>query len=79
MCFYVPRALRTQGIAHALLAGAIRHARAAGEKEIEAYPYDTAGVTSTHMGHSSLYASAGFVRDEGRRWVWRAPKRSARR
>ncbi|WP_219974698.1 hypothetical protein, partial [Rubrobacter xylanophilus] len=34
---------------------------------IEAYPFDTAGLSSTHRGHSSLFKKAGF-RQDGKRW-----------
>lgn len=68
LCFFVPRTHRGEGIAHALLAGAVRYARAEGAVEIEGYPFDTAGVSSTHRGHSSIFAAAGFTQ-QGRRWV----------
>jgi len=50
-----------------LLQGAIAHARAAGGQVIEGYPFDTAGVSSTHRGHSSLFKAARFEQD-GKRW-----------
>jgi GNAT superfamily N-acetyltransferase len=81
LCFFVPRAHRGRGIARALLEGAVRYARAAGAVEIEGYPYDTAGITATHHGHSTIFAAAGFHREgETRRWVRRlaAPRRQPR-
>lgn len=67
LCFFVPRAHRKQGVAAALLQGAITYVRAAGGQVIEGYPFDTAGVSSTHRGHSSLFEAAGFAQD-GKRW-----------
>jgi GNAT superfamily N-acetyltransferase len=67
LCFFVPRTDRGQGITHALLRGAIAYARSRGAQVVEGYPFDTAGVTSTHRGHSSVYQAAGF-RQDGRRW-----------
>jgi GNAT superfamily N-acetyltransferase len=70
LCFFVPRDRRGTGVTAALLAGALRYAKAKGAQEIEGYPYDTAGITSTHRGRSELFAGAGFVQ-EGKRWVRR--------
>jgi predicted GNAT family acetyltransferase len=67
LCFFVPRAHRAQGVAAALLHGAIAYARAAGGQVIEGYPFDTAGVSATHRGHSSLFEAARFEQD-GKRW-----------
>jgi predicted GNAT family acetyltransferase len=67
MCFFVPRSHRGRGVALALLQGAIEYARAMGAAIIEAYPFDAAGVSATHRGHSSLYLKAGF-QGEGARW-----------
>lgn len=71
MCFFVRRDHRRRGLSHALLEGALGYARKGKAHVVEAYPYDTGGITATHMGHSSLYRSAGFRPDEGRRWVKR--------
>jgi GNAT superfamily N-acetyltransferase len=68
LCFFVARPQRGQGIARALLRGAIAHARAQGAAVIEAYPFDSAGISSTHRGHSSWFAGARFQQD-GNRWV----------
>jgi GNAT superfamily N-acetyltransferase len=71
LCFFVTRPYRGKGLPRALLAGAVKYARAAGATEVEGYPYDTAGITSTHRGHSSIFRAAGFRRQD-KRWVWRA-------
>jgi GNAT superfamily N-acetyltransferase len=68
LCFFVARPYRGKGVAHALLAGAIAYARSQGAQIVEAYPFDTAGTSSTHRGHSSLFRKAGFQRD-GSRWL----------
>lgn len=67
LCFFVRRADRGRGVTRALLDGAVAYARAGGADVVEGYPFDTAGISSTHRGHSSAFAAAGFVRD-GRRW-----------
>jgi GNAT superfamily N-acetyltransferase len=68
LCLFVKRSHRGQGVPARLVEGAIPYARRKGAQEVEAYPYDTAGITSRHRGHSGLYQKAGFLRD-GRRWV----------
>lgn len=78
LCFFVPRARRGSGVALALLRGAVGYARAQGAKVIEGYPHDTAGISATHRGHSSVFAAAGFVRD-GTRWsITDRPSRASR-
>lgn len=67
LCFFVARPYRGRGASRALLQGAVEYARAQGAEVIEAYPFDAAGTTATHRGHSSLFAAAGF-RGDGRRW-----------
>jgi len=67
LCFFVPRAYRGKGVSQALLEGAISCAQAKGAKIIEAYPFDTAGNSSTHRGHSTMFQRAGFHQD-GHRW-----------
>lgn len=67
-CLFVKKQWRGRGVAAQLVDGALRWARDSGAEQIEAYPYDTAGVSSTHQGHSRLYASCGFVHGDGRRW-----------
>src|SRR5258706_2523587 len=68
LCFFVTRAARGKGATHALLRGAVSYARARGAKVVEAYPFDTAGISSTHRGHSSVFEAARFLQD-GRRWA----------
>ncbi|PDO09666.1 MAG: hypothetical protein BLM47_11190 [Candidatus Reconcilbacillus cellulovorans] len=53
--------------AAALLGGAVDYARSEGARIVEAYLYDTAGHSSTHRGHSSLFRNFGF-RQDGARW-----------
>jgi GNAT superfamily N-acetyltransferase len=68
LCFFVTRQHRGRGITKALLRAAIAYARSQGARIVEGYPYDTAGVSSTHRGHSSVFKAARFRRD-GSRWV----------
>ena len=70
LCFFVRRSHRQAGVGHALLAGAVEYARNQGAQVIEGYPWDTAGVSSRHRGHSALFRAAGFTQ-EGKRWVLR--------
>lgn len=68
-CFFVRRPYRGKGVARDLLEGAVRYARDRGAHVVEGYPWDTAGVTATHHGHSSVFRAAGFRRDpRDRRW-----------
>lgn len=64
VCFVVGRRSRRQGIAAALLAGAIDHARAHGATTLEAYPVDTDGgrLPSANVYHGTLamFERAGF-------------------
>jgi GNAT superfamily N-acetyltransferase len=63
ICFVVPSAHRSQGVAHALLRGAIAYARKHGATLIEAYPVDKAGRSSDDamwFGAKSMYDRAGF-------------------
>ena len=72
LCFFIARPHRKHGVARALLEGAVAYARAEGAEVVEGYPFDTAGVTATHHGHSSLFRAAGFRQDPGdRRWSLR--------
>jgi CubicO group peptidase (beta-lactamase class C family)/GNAT superfamily N-acetyltransferase len=61
LCFFVPRPHRGGGVAHALLQGAIAYARAQGARVVEGYPFDSAGISSTHRGHSNVFKDAGFA------------------
>ena len=68
LCFFVPRTQRAKGVTRALLRGAVAYAKASGAQVVEGYPFDTAGISSTHRGHSSVFQSAGFEQD-GSRWA----------
>src|SRR5262245_53376823 len=63
ICFVVPSEHRGQGVAHALLHGAIAYARQRGATLIEAYPVDKEGRssdTAMWFGAKSMYDRAGF-------------------
>src|SRR5262249_50669651 len=55
LCFYVLRNRRRRGITRALLHGAVAYAHESRAKFIEGYPFDTAGISSTHRGHSRIF------------------------
>jgi len=64
ICFVVPPEFRGQGVARALLAGAIAYARSQGATLLEAYPVDRPGRSSDDamwFGAKSMYDRAGFV------------------
>lgn len=64
VCFVVPGEHRRQGVARALLSGAIDDARSRGVEMLEAYPVDAAGTVrddSMWFGNKSMYDDAGFV------------------
>jgi GNAT superfamily N-acetyltransferase len=72
LCFVVPRAYRRQGVMHALLAGAVEHARAAGAAAIEGVPRDDRGgkrwpAPMAYTGMASMFERAGFSFVEERR------------
>jgi ribosomal protein S18 acetylase RimI-like enzyme len=63
VCFVVPSEFRRQGIAQALLSGAIAFARKHGAKLVEAYPVDGPGHSpddSMWFGAKSMYDKSGF-------------------
>jgi ribosomal protein S18 acetylase RimI-like enzyme len=63
VCFVVPAAFRGQGVARALLRGAVSYARRRGATLIEAYPVDKparASDESMWFGAKSMYDGAGF-------------------
>ena len=66
LCLFVPKDYRGKGVSLALLSGAVAYAQAQGAQMSEAYPYDSAGISATHRGHSTLYQSAGFCQDGSR-------------
>jgi len=66
-CFVVSRDARGRGVASALLAAAVDHARAAGAAALEGYPIDPAGTeggrvrdTGAYVGTRSMFERAGF-------------------
>ena len=64
ICFVVPSEHRGQGVAQALLAGAIDYARKHGARLIEAYPVDQPGRSHDDFmwfGAKSMYDKAGFT------------------
>jgi GNAT superfamily N-acetyltransferase len=63
VCFVVPGAHRRQGVAHALLHGAMAYARKHGATLIEAYPVEKPGRSrddAMWFGAKSMYDRAGF-------------------
>jgi GNAT superfamily N-acetyltransferase len=63
VCFVVPAANRGQGVARALLQGAIAYAREHGATLLEAYPVDKADRSKDDamwFGAMSMYDHAGF-------------------
>lgn len=64
VCFVVPGEHRGQGIARALLDGAIDYAQDRGVDVLEAYPVDTTGRMrddSLWFGSKAMFDEAGFV------------------
>lgn len=63
-CFVVRVGHRRQGVAAALLDGAVAHARANGARLIEAFPVDaSSGASSAELFHGplSVFEAAGFA------------------
>lgn len=63
VCFVVPPQYRGQGVARALLDGAIAYAGKRGVTLLEAYPVDKAGRSNDEFmwfGAKSMYDAAGF-------------------
>jgi len=63
VCFVVPSEHRRQGVAKALLAGAVEYARKRGVPWLEAYPIDRpdrSADDSLWFGAKSMYDAAGF-------------------
>jgi ribosomal protein S18 acetylase RimI-like enzyme len=63
ICFVVPSQYRGQGVAQALLAGAVAYAKKQGAKLIEAYPVDKPSRSNDDFmwfGSKSMYDKAGF-------------------
>lgn len=63
-CIRVKPGHRGKGISHALLAGAVDHARSRGAAVIEGYPLDNRGqrinTTMAYVGTKALFSAAGF-------------------
>ncbi|MEZ0069072.1 GNAT superfamily N-acetyltransferase [Streptacidiphilus sp. MAP12-20] len=63
-CFWIPRAQRGRGVATALLAAALTHAREHGATALEAYPVDTGdergAPASLYTGTVGMFERAGF-------------------
>lgn len=59
-CMYIPRTLRGQGLAHALIGAAIDHARQQGATAVEAYPVDPDSPSYRFMGFVPAFEQAGF-------------------
>ncbi|MEO8122381.1 MAG: GNAT family N-acetyltransferase, partial [Rhodoferax sp.] len=63
VCFVVPLQYRGQGVARALLDGAMAYAKKHGVKLLEAYPVDKPGRSDDDLmwfGAKSMYDAAGF-------------------
>lgn len=60
-CFYVPRAVRGEGLAPRLLDAAVTHAREQGATIVEAYGVDPDSPSYRHMGFVPFYAARDFV------------------
>lgn len=63
ICFVVPAAFRGQGVARALLDGAVAYAAKRGVRWLEAYPVDRPDRVSDEsiwFGAKSMYDAAGF-------------------
>jgi GNAT superfamily N-acetyltransferase len=64
VCFVVPAAYRRQGVAAALLAGAVAWAKRRGARLLEAYPVDGADASRADnlwFGKASMFERAGFT------------------
>lgn len=62
-CVFTRAGHRGRGVAHALAAGAVEHARRAGARAVEAYPITEADVTwgEEHPGTPTMFAAAGMT------------------
>jgi GNAT superfamily N-acetyltransferase len=65
-CFVVRTGFRRQGVARALLAGAVSYAAECGAPALEGYPIDPAGkrvsTSFAYVGTTSMFEAAGFHR-----------------
>ena len=78
VCFYVARARRGQGVAEALIDGALDYARKNGARVVESYPTPPKNAplapVSSFMGLPAMFARAGFVecaRPSRSKWIMR--------
>lgn len=82
VCFVVRGGFRRRGLMHALLDGAVDHARSYGATMVEGYPVDTGervDQISGYVGTVRLFEAHGFVRVQAtdahsggaQRWVMR--------
>lgn len=67
VCFVVRPRFRRRGLMHALLAGAVEHARAHGARVVEGYPISSdepgrVDIISGYVGTVALFERAGFER-----------------
>jgi GNAT superfamily N-acetyltransferase len=66
VCFVVRPPFRRRGLMHALLAGAVEHARAHGAELLEGYPVEISGgkvdVVSGYVGTTAVFEKGGFER-----------------
>jgi GNAT superfamily N-acetyltransferase len=69
-CFYIRRGYRKQGVMTALIAAAVKHAKANRAPALEAYPWDERGKrgsAGTYTGIRSAFVKAGFTEVARRR------------
>jgi len=63
-CFFVDRHHRNQGVASALLSGAVRYAKKRGAKIVEGYPMDPdsgrVDSSTAYVGIASMFRKVGF-------------------
>jgi GNAT superfamily N-acetyltransferase len=74
VCFYVHPTAKRQGVATALLDGALDHARRQGVRLVEAYPVREGHMNiDAYTGYLPMFLDAGFevVRPAGRRTIVR--------
>jgi GNAT superfamily N-acetyltransferase len=63
VCFWIPRQHRGRGVATALLAAAVEHARHSGAVVVEGYPVEVTGrrdAAALFTGTVAMFTSAGF-------------------
>ncbi len=79
VCFVVGAKSRGQGVAAALLNGAIAYARNRGAQMLEAYPVATSRgkvpAASAFHGSQSMFEKAGFALVDVRQWNTSSPER----